>query len=93
MEDVYIKNAIGYFNNLRVPAAVLMSIIMKEMFNMQAEPNNCMKRWDQEHGVHRSKGWRTVRYALHVNSTRQTIDVICANDRDFDSIPGIPTYC
>lgn len=29
VDSIYIKSAVGYFNNLRVPAAVLMSIIMK----------------------------------------------------------------
>lgn len=29
VDSLYTRSAIGYFNNLRVPAAVLMSIIMK----------------------------------------------------------------
>lgn len=59
----YIQSAVGYFNNLRVPAAVLMSIIMKEMFTLQATPSASMKKWDVEHGVAQSKRWRILRYS------------------------------
>jgi hypothetical protein len=59
----YIQSAVGYFNNLRVPAAVLMSIVMKEMFTLQATPSASMKKWDVEHGVAQSKRWRILRYS------------------------------
>ena len=59
----YIQSAVGYFNNLRVPAAVLMSIVMKEMFTLQATPSASMKKWDVDHGVAQSKRWRILRYS------------------------------
>lgn len=62
LDSIYIRSAVGYFNNLRVPAAVLMSIIMKEMFALQNEPSKCMRKWDVEHGINLSKRWRTLRY-------------------------------
>mmetsp|Transcript_17985 Transcript_17985/g.33518 ORF Transcript_17985/g.33518 Transcript_17985/m.33518 type:complete len:303 (+) Transcript_17985:354-1262(+) len=62
VNSIYIKSAVGYFNNLRVPAAVLMSIIMKEMFVLQSTPASCMRKWDKEHRIHLSKRWRTLRY-------------------------------
>ncbi|KAL7540096.1 hypothetical protein ACHAXR_009866 [Thalassiosira sp. AJA248-18] len=63
VDSIYIRSAVGYFNNLRVPAAVLMSIIMKEMFALQNNPPACMRKWDVEHGIDHSKRWRTLRYA------------------------------
>mmetsp|Transcript_195 Transcript_195/g.376 ORF Transcript_195/g.376 Transcript_195/m.376 type:complete len:305 (+) Transcript_195:347-1261(+) len=60
--SLYIRSAVGFFNNLRVPAAVLISIIMKEMFALQATPPSCMRKWDKENRIHLSKRWRTVRY-------------------------------
>ena len=62
LDSKYIQSAIGYFNNLRVPAAVLMSIVMKEMYQLQSSPSNSMRKWDREHGVDKSKRWRTLRY-------------------------------
>lgn len=62
VDSIYINAAVGYFNNLRVPAAVMMSIVMKEMFALQATPPSCMRKWDAEHGIDRSKGWRVLRY-------------------------------
>ena len=62
MDSRYIKSAIGYFNNLRVPAAVLMSIVMKEMYQLQSSPSSSMRKWDREHRVDKSKRWRTLRY-------------------------------
>jgi hypothetical protein len=59
----FIQAAVSYFNNLRVPAAVLMSIVMKEMFTLQATPSASMKKWDVEHGVAQSKRWRILRYS------------------------------
>jgi hypothetical protein len=53
----------NYFNNVRVPAAVLASICMKEMFQLQATPTPCMKPWDAAHNTARSRSWRTLRYA------------------------------
>jgi len=53
----------NYFTNIRVPAAVLASICMKEMFQLQATPTACMKPWDAAHNTARSRRWRTVRYA------------------------------
>lgn len=61
-DAIYIR-ATSYFNNLRVPAAVLMSIVMKEMFALQATPPACMRKWDVERGVDHSKGWRVLRYS------------------------------
>ena len=55
LDSIYIRSAVGYFNNLRVPAAVLMSIIMKEMFQLQNEPAKCMRKWDVENGIDKSK--------------------------------------
>jgi hypothetical protein len=63
VDSIYIRSAVGYFNNLRVPAAVLMSIIMKEMFTLQSTPTASMKKWDIEHGVAHSKRWRILRYS------------------------------
>jgi len=63
VDSIYIKSAVGYFNNLRVPAAVLMSIVMKEMFALQSTPPSCMRKWDTEHGIDRSKRWRILRYS------------------------------
>mmetsp|Transcript_36567 Transcript_36567/g.64087 ORF Transcript_36567/g.64087 Transcript_36567/m.64087 type:complete len:306 (-) Transcript_36567:94-1011(-) len=63
IDSIYTRSAVGYFNNLRVPAAVLMSIIMKEMFALQTTPASCMRKWDNEHGIHHSKRWRTLRYS------------------------------
>lgn len=63
VDSIYIRSAVGYFNNLRVPAAVLMSIIMKEMFQLQATPPSAMRKWDKDHGIDKSKRWRTVRYS------------------------------
>ena len=62
LDSKYIQSAIGYFNNLRVPAAVLMSIVMKEMYQLQSSPSSSMRKWDREHRVHKSKRWRTLRY-------------------------------
>eukprot|EP00804_Cyclotella_cryptica_P007768 CCRYP_001384-RA/>CCRYP_001384-RA protein AED:0.01 eAED:0.01 QI:279/1/1/1/0.33/0.25/4/1222/226 len=59
---VYITSAISYFNNLRVPAAVLGSIIMKEMYALQNTPPASMRDWDIENRIDKSKGWRTLRY-------------------------------
>ncbi|KAL7479918.1 hypothetical protein ACHAW6_005636 [Cyclotella cf. meneghiniana] len=59
---VYITSAISYFNNLRVPAAVLGSIIMKEMYALQNTPPASMRDWDIEKRIDKSKGWRTLRY-------------------------------
>ena len=63
LDSIYIRSAVGYFNNLRVPAAVLMSIIMKEMFSLQNEPAKCMRKWDVENGIDKSKRWRLLRYS------------------------------
>ena len=63
VDSIYIRSAVGYFNNLRVPAAVLMSIIMKEMFSLQNTPPACLRKWDAEHGIDRSKRWRILRYS------------------------------
>jgi len=63
VDSIYIRSAVGYFNNLRVPAAVLTSIIMKEMFTLQSTPTASMKKWDVEHGVAHSKRWRILRYS------------------------------
>lgn len=62
LDSKYIQSAIGYFNNLRVPAAVLMSIVMKEMYQLQSSPSYSMRKWDKEHRVDKSKRWRTLRY-------------------------------
>lgn len=62
LDSKYIKSAIGYFSNLRVPAAVLMSIVMKEMYQLQSSPSSSMRKWDREHRVDKSKRWRTLRY-------------------------------
>ncbi|KAL7437032.1 hypothetical protein ACHAXM_005422 [Skeletonema potamos] len=62
LDSKYIQSAIGYFNNLRVPAAVLMSIVMKEMYQLQSSPSSSMRKWDREHRVDKSKRWRTLRY-------------------------------
>ncbi|KAL7532664.1 hypothetical protein ACHAWF_004206 [Thalassiosira exigua] len=62
VDSIYIRAAVGYFNNLRVPAAVLMSIIMKEMFALQSSPPYSMRKWDKEHGIDKSKRWRSLRY-------------------------------
>lgn len=62
LDSKYIQSAIGYFNNLRVPAAVLMSIVMKEMYQLQNSPSNSMMKWDKEKSVDKSKNWRTLRY-------------------------------
>lgn len=63
VDSIYIRAAVGYFNNLRVPAAVLMSIIMKEMFALQSTPAVCMRKWDLDNGIDRSKRWRILRYS------------------------------
>lgn len=63
VDSIYIRSAVGYFNNLRVPAAVLMSIIMKEMFALQNTPPAAMRKWDVENGINQSKRWRTLRYS------------------------------
>ena len=63
INSIYRKSAIDYFNNLRVPAAVLVSIIMKEMFALQSTPPSGMRAWDAENGIDKSKRWRTLRYA------------------------------
>jgi len=52
-----------FFTNVRVPAAVLASICMKEMFQLQATPTPCMKPWDVANNTARSRKWRTLRYA------------------------------
>ncbi|KAL3804496.1 hypothetical protein HJC23_002535 [Cyclotella cryptica] len=57
---VYITSAISYFN--KVPAAVLGSIIMKEMYALQNTPPASMRDWDIENRIDKSKGWRTLRY-------------------------------
>lgn len=62
LDSKYINSAIGYFSNLRVPAAVLMSIVMKEMYQLQSSPSSSMRKWDKEHKVDKSKRWRTLRY-------------------------------
>lgn len=62
VDSIYIRSAVGYFNNLRVPAAVLMSIIMKDMFALQSTPPSAMRKWDLENGIDRSKRWRILRY-------------------------------
>jgi hypothetical protein len=58
-----VKNAIEFFNDMRVPAAVLGSIIMKEMFALQnSPPSASMRDWDIKNKIDQSKGWRTLRY-------------------------------
>jgi hypothetical protein len=59
----YLEPAIAYFNNLRVPAAVLASIVSKEMFVLQSTPPVCMRPWDEAHGMASSRSWRRLRYA------------------------------
>ena len=51
VDSIYNRSAVGYFNNLRVPAAVLMSIISKEMFALQSTPPAAMRSWDSANGV------------------------------------------
>lgn len=63
LDSIYTQSAVGYFNNLRVPAAVFMSIIMKEMFALQSSPSPSMRKWDVEHGVDHSRRWRILRYS------------------------------
>ena len=63
LDSVYTQSAVGYFNNLRVPAAVFMSIIMKEMFALQSSPSPSMRKWDADHGVDHSRRWRILRYS------------------------------
>ena len=54
----------NYFNNVRVPAAVLASICMKEMFQLQElTPTVCMKVWDDQNNTAKSRSWRALRYA------------------------------
>eukprot|EP00956_Cyclotella_meneghiniana_P032006 scaffold86042_cov80-Cyclotella_meneghiniana.AAC.4 len=60
--DVYIRSSIEFFNGLRVPAAVLGSIIMKEMYALQNSPPSAMRDWDIQNRIDKSKGWRFVRY-------------------------------
>lgn len=55
VDSIYNRSAVGYFNNLRVPAAVLMSIISKEMFALQSTPPAAMRSWDSANGVDKSK--------------------------------------
>lgn len=62
-DNDYLSPAIAYFINLRVPAAVLASIVMKEMFALQTTPPVCMIPWDEANGIARSRAWRTLRYA------------------------------
>lgn len=62
VDSIYIRSAVGYFNNLRVPAAVLMAIVMKEMFALQATPPSMMRKWDTDNRIDRSKRWRVLRY-------------------------------
>lgn len=63
VDSIYNRSAVGYFNNLRVPAAVLTSIISKEMFALQNTPPAAMRSWDTANGVDKSKRWRIVRYS------------------------------
>eukprot|EP00970_Alexandrium_tamarense_P014065 scaffold3855_cov199-Alexandrium_tamarense.AAC.19 len=67
VDSIYIKSAVGYFNNLRVPAAVLMSIIMKEMFALQTVPNEGMRSWDHEHGIDKTTQVLTSLATAQVN--------------------------
>jgi hypothetical protein len=60
--EEYIRSSIDFFNGLRVPAAVLGSIIMKEMYALQNSPPSAMRDWDIENRIDKSKGWRTLRY-------------------------------
>jgi hypothetical protein len=60
--EEYIRSSIDFFNGLRVPAAVLGSIIMKEMYALQNSPPSGMRDWDIENRIDKSKGWRTLRY-------------------------------
>ena len=53
----------AYFNNKRVPAAVLAAMCIQDMFALQSPPAECMKAWDEEHNMARSRPWRTLRYA------------------------------
>lgn len=55
--------SLGTFSlfSLRVPAAVLGSIIMKEMYALQNTPPASMRDWDIEKRIDKSKGWRTLR--------------------------------
>ena len=39
-----------------------MSIVMKEMYQLQSSPSSSMRKWDKEHRVDKSKRWRTLRY-------------------------------
>mmetsp|Transcript_6606 Transcript_6606/g.18458 ORF Transcript_6606/g.18458 Transcript_6606/m.18458 type:complete len:214 (-) Transcript_6606:845-1486(-) len=36
---------------------------IQDMFALQMPPADCMKSWDAEHGMARSRPWRTLRYA------------------------------
>ena len=53
----------AYFNNKRVPAAVLAAMCIQDMFALQSPPAECMKAWDEKHNMARSRRWRTLRYA------------------------------
>lgn len=53
----------SYFNNKRVPAAVLAAMCIQDMFALQRPPAECMKSWDDAHNMARSRSWRTLRYA------------------------------
>lgn len=59
----FLGPSITYFNNLRVPAAVLAGITIQDMFVLQATPPACMTPWDDAHRVTASRSWRTLRYA------------------------------
>ena len=50
----------AYFNNKRVPAAVLAAMCIQDMFALQSPPAECMKAWDEEHNMARSRRWRTL---------------------------------
>ena len=63
LDSIYTQSAVGYFNNLRVPAAVFMSVTTKEMFALQSSPSPSMRKWDAENGVDHSRRWRILRYS------------------------------
>jgi len=54
--------AINFFNNLRVPAALLAASAIKDAFTLQDTPPAHQAAWDREHGITKSRMWRSLRH-------------------------------
>jgi hypothetical protein len=52
----------SFFNNLRVPAALLATSAVRDAYALTLVPPANMQQFDREHGIDASRSWRALRY-------------------------------